>query len=192
MSTTLECTIADLVAENHRLWTAHSEASNAVTAIKRAAEDAIAADPVIITLTYTKPNGEVLTGTVQFIDGEPSSEDEGTLVGIYILMEVNKTDNGYVMSEANAETWQRFREARQESRERSPAIRERVYREMGYEAAQAARDRAYKAADASSDRLHSAPISTIADAVAALEYIRENDEGWGSLGDRVIAFLKAA
>lgn len=183
-------TIAAMVAENDENLAAESQAWDAVAVIKYAARDEIAANPVIVTLTRMKPDGEAVTREVQFIDGEPTGEHEDLLMSICILNAAGKPGRGDTMTALEAEMIMRFDEARRVSKERADAIRERVYRERGMEAAQEAEAKAQAAASASGARLWNARINTMADAIAALEFIRDINAEWDGLGDRALAFLK--
>ncbi len=182
--------LAAMVAENDHLYRASAEASDAVSAIEYAARVEIAANPVIVTLTRIKPDGEAVTREVPFIAGEPKGEYEDTLMALAVVSAAGRARDGEPLTELKAEMVLRLDEARRVSKERADAIRAKVYADMGYEAALAARDKAYEVADAHAEQLQGTPIRTMADAVAAIQFIRDTNADWDGLGDRALAFLR--
>lgn len=185
-------TIAELLAENDRLYRVSSEASDAVTAIEYAAKDAVAAsEPVTVPVTWFNPNlGKAVTCVALLRDGMPCLEGDAGDAALRATFLYRDLLDGEDLPPADREIAARFQAARQESIERADAIRAKVYAEMGYDAAKAAAAAATEAAAAHSERLWNAPINTMADAIAALEYIRDTNEDWQGLGDRALAFLR--
>lgn len=193
MSTLLEHhTLAAMVAENDRLYRASAEASDAVSAIEYTARDAIAAsEPVTVPIPcLNRETGKVDIFSAILLDGTPIRKGDASIAAFVAAVLETSLKEGRELTEAERETVARYQSAVKESKERADAIRAKVYADRGYEAALAARDKAYEVADAHTEQLNGTPIRTMADAVAAIQFIRDTNADWEGLGDRALAFLR--
>lgn len=188
----LEQTIAGMVAENDRLYHHDSEMSDAVSAIERAALDAIdASEPVAVPISWFDPEqGKTVIHTALLRDGKASPKGDAGVAAVHAIYLERDLVDGVDLPPEKRETLTRFQAARQESKERADAIRARVYADMGYEAAKVAGARATEAVAAHSEQLNNALIHTMADAIAALQFIRDTNADWDGLGERALAFLR--
>lgn len=191
MSITLEQpTFAELLAEDTRLWRICSETFDALAPIKNAAKAAIA-DSRPVSVSFPHPYDDTAICTAHLIDGWLNDGSDASLrVATAVTMLELQAEKGAVLTDKEREALTRWTAAKQESEEIAAQIRQRIYDAMGYDAAKAAYDKAEAEAQACNRLLLKAPIRTMADAIAALEYDWDYELEMDTLRPHVLAFLR--